>query len=280
MRIGDILGERIKEERKNKEWTVERLAEEASIAVGTVYNLERGDVNSRIETVESIANALDIPIYTLLGPATLAKTFSGVIHDPDEMLKHEKRVFEWEKNGKIRRVILPFFSVIHQTKEVALYIRKRGCYNYSPIEKEFTTKEIECFEETIEKRKRLVETPGHISLEIASEYEITKFARGEFEFKELNNKERYKQLDNIIKIVNEQIIPGVQIRVSKLPLYIMLALFGEEQVTIRGRGIYLDVSDKNISQSFLNNFTELWRKSLHGKDLLDFLKKQRDSISK
>jgi hypothetical protein len=99
--------------------------------------------------VEANADALDTTFPDLLGANDRAQTeiFSGVMHTPDDILKHEAEVFEWEREGTVRRMVLPFFSVIHQTDEFALYIRKNGCYNYSPMEGNFSPEQRQRFEE-------------------------------------------------------------------------------------------------------------------------------------
>jgi len=114
-------------------------------------------------------------------------------------------------------------------------------------------------------------------MEIASSFEVKKFVNGEVEFKALAPEERRKQLDHIISII-EKDIPNLQICVLEAPIYNMSALYGFENVTIRSRDIYFAIPDKRIGQLYARNFDNTWHNCLYGRDLIDFLKLQIDSI--
>lgn len=61
MNLPEIVGKRIREYRKQKNWTQEQLAEAASLHYSYIGGVERGDRNISLETLEKIAAALDIP---------------------------------------------------------------------------------------------------------------------------------------------------------------------------------------------------------------------------
>jgi transcriptional regulator with XRE-family HTH domain len=65
---------RITELRRTRGWTQERLAEESGIAVRTVQRVEGGN-DASLETLSSIARALEVPVRELFGAdgATLLK---------------------------------------------------------------------------------------------------------------------------------------------------------------------------------------------------------------
>ncbi|MNO66160.1 HTH-type transcriptional regulator SinR [compost metagenome] len=66
MNLPQIVGQRIREYRKQKNWTQEQLAEAASIHYSYIGGIERGDRNISLETLEKIAAALDITAGDLL----------------------------------------------------------------------------------------------------------------------------------------------------------------------------------------------------------------------
>ena len=283
-----LLGQEFKARRGRL--SVKKMSEEADVAENTIRETERGRGNPNIGTLEKIAEFFDTTVLDLVARNLLkTRVTPGTMETPKDVLSHEEKVLGWEQAGGIRRMILPFFSVIHQTKIVASYIRKYGCYNYSPLgdpsaRKTFApehTKVTEEFWDTIVKRKESFAQLG-LSQEIASGPEIIRFAKGEGEFDGLSSKQRRDQLDHVIEIVSEPNLSShTEIRVMEhLPIYIMIGLYGSSLVTIRGRGIYLEISDTETMMSFIRNFYYLWNQSLRGQALIDFLEKQREEYLK
>ena len=68
MNLPEIVGQRIREYRRQKNWTQEQLAEAASLHYSYIGGVERGDRNISLETLEKIATALDIPAGELFRP--------------------------------------------------------------------------------------------------------------------------------------------------------------------------------------------------------------------
>ncbi|MNO77617.1 HTH-type transcriptional regulator SinR [compost metagenome] len=68
MNLPVIVGKRIREYRKQKNWTQEQLAEAASLHYSYIGGVERGDRNISLETLEKIATALGIPAGELFRP--------------------------------------------------------------------------------------------------------------------------------------------------------------------------------------------------------------------
>ena len=62
----ELLGRRIRELRKKKGLTQERLAEKANVDVKYLGNIERGRENPTIGTLEKLANALSVKIHQIL----------------------------------------------------------------------------------------------------------------------------------------------------------------------------------------------------------------------
>lgn len=59
------LGRRIRQLRKQKEWTQERLSETCDISLKFLSNLERGVDSPSLDTLERLADALDVPLMEL-----------------------------------------------------------------------------------------------------------------------------------------------------------------------------------------------------------------------
>ncbi len=73
--IGKRLGQRIRELRTQRaeRWTQEDLAERARISVSFLSMIERGERVAHVETLASLADALDVP---------LSELFSGIDREP------------------------------------------------------------------------------------------------------------------------------------------------------------------------------------------------------
>jgi transcriptional regulator with XRE-family HTH domain len=63
------IGDRVRELRKARDWTIEDLAHAADVSVKTTSRLENGLVESRRSTVRKIAKALDVAEADILGAA-------------------------------------------------------------------------------------------------------------------------------------------------------------------------------------------------------------------
>ena len=63
--IAQIVGKRIRRYRTERKLTQEKLAELAGCHPTYVGQVERGEKNTTIETIEKIANALDVPLSQL-----------------------------------------------------------------------------------------------------------------------------------------------------------------------------------------------------------------------
>jgi transcriptional regulator with XRE-family HTH domain len=271
----------IRAECERRGWAPAELARHAHIAQGTAQSILRQDnANPGIATLDKVQQTLGISVEVAASGASLvhanADVFSGLISKSEDVRRHEARVLEWDVQAGLRHIILPFFSIMLQTDEVYLYIGRRGCYNYSAMQ---TSPEDDVSDllQIKKDREELLKGPRHASREIASAYEIRKFAEGLAEFADIDPKARRKQLDHVLEILNTRSLPGLDLRILDQPLYIMLGLYGD-RLTIRGRGIYLDLANEQIASQFHQNFLELWDQAMEGKELLGFLEAQRDKI--
>ena len=69
--VYDIIGDRVREERKRAGLTIERLAEKTGISTSFLAYIETKKKKASLETVEKLAKALRIPMSDLF------KTISG-----------------------------------------------------------------------------------------------------------------------------------------------------------------------------------------------------------
>lgn len=74
------LGEKIQTYRKNKGFTQRELAEKCHLATGTIQQYELGKRKPKIEQIQNIAKALDIPVEYLFGELTI-----GLMTEKDAM---------------------------------------------------------------------------------------------------------------------------------------------------------------------------------------------------
>lgn len=66
MSIKEKLAKRIKNLRQTKGLTQEKLSEKAGISISFLGGIERGTQSPTIETLDKIAQALDVPLKVLL----------------------------------------------------------------------------------------------------------------------------------------------------------------------------------------------------------------------
>ncbi len=66
MNTKELLGKRVRELRKKRGLTQERLAEKANVDVKFLGNIERGKENPTVGTLEKIAGALSVRLHQIL----------------------------------------------------------------------------------------------------------------------------------------------------------------------------------------------------------------------
>ena len=72
--ISNIVGERLRNYRRQKGWSQEVLAERAELHPTYIGQLERGEKNATLETVSKVAQALDISLGQLFENISLVET--------------------------------------------------------------------------------------------------------------------------------------------------------------------------------------------------------------
>ena len=87
----ELLGTRVRELRKARELTLERLAEKANVDVKYLGNIERGKENPTIGILEKLAGALSVKVYQILtfehelqGERLLRRRISQVLEKCDQ----------------------------------------------------------------------------------------------------------------------------------------------------------------------------------------------------
>jgi DNA-binding XRE family transcriptional regulator len=66
-RFQKAYGAVVKELRKRKEWSRERLARQADISYATLYKIEQGKANPMLTTMDNIAKALRTSVSRMFG---------------------------------------------------------------------------------------------------------------------------------------------------------------------------------------------------------------------
>lgn len=85
-----LLGKRIRELRKSKKMSIEKLAEKANLHTTYVGDIERGDANATISALVKIATALEVELYDLF-------VFSPLV-TKESLLERFKILIEDENN--------------------------------------------------------------------------------------------------------------------------------------------------------------------------------------
>jgi transcriptional regulator with XRE-family HTH domain len=73
--LGDIV--RKLRSDKTRNWTAKDLAKRAGVNKGTISNLEQGNLDPRLSTLESIAKAFDMDLWVLIRQASDPHSASG-----------------------------------------------------------------------------------------------------------------------------------------------------------------------------------------------------------
>jgi transcriptional regulator with XRE-family HTH domain len=89
IKSSDLVPARVRELRRRKGWSQEKLAEESGLSKDAVSRIERGDREPRLDTIEQIANAVGIPLSKLFDfgePAPRASARDEQIRSLDRSL--------------------------------------------------------------------------------------------------------------------------------------------------------------------------------------------------
>lgn len=64
--VGETLGTRIRRARREKDWSLDRLARELGISKVSVWGWEAGKARPRMTTLEKLSEVLEIPLEVLV----------------------------------------------------------------------------------------------------------------------------------------------------------------------------------------------------------------------
>lgn len=112
IKLRHIIGERIKNKRKEKGWTQEKLAEKSGMHPTYVGKIERRDKSATLDSLEKVVNALDLSYVELfkdIQPSSNEYDKNHVLHQiinklnmksPDDQkaaLRLIDFMFEWKE---------------------------------------------------------------------------------------------------------------------------------------------------------------------------------------
>ena len=92
-----LLGQRIREQRKKKGWTMDKLAEKVNLSVNYVGDLERGVKTPSLETFIRIVEAFDVPADVLIRDAVAPASYVA----DDELSRKLSRLTPGQKKAAI-----------------------------------------------------------------------------------------------------------------------------------------------------------------------------------
>lgn len=107
------VGERIRRLRKEKGLSQEQLAERSGLHTNYVGQVERGEKNLTLETLEKIVSGLDVSLeelFRFLGPMERRDAMGEIVEllsersreDQAMVLEVLKTVLDWEQNKNMR----------------------------------------------------------------------------------------------------------------------------------------------------------------------------------
>ncbi len=89
------LGTRLRTLRRARGWTQEQLAERAGLSYKFIGEIERGQSNPTLETLVALAQALDLDVVDLLGPAETRPGPPDVYAIPGRQLARVREAVAW-----------------------------------------------------------------------------------------------------------------------------------------------------------------------------------------
>lgn len=102
--MSDInIGEKISQIRKNKDLSVRKLAELSNVTASMLSQIERGNANPSVNSLKSIASALDVPLFTFF-------TSEVVKEDLIVRKNNRKKVILPESDDVIYELLAPGIS--------------------------------------------------------------------------------------------------------------------------------------------------------------------------
>lgn len=74
-----FIGERVRSLRKAKGWTLKELASMSGVSAPFLSEFERGEKGAQVDTIENIAEALEVPLSLLVDKEVDDEHFGDVI---------------------------------------------------------------------------------------------------------------------------------------------------------------------------------------------------------
>lgn len=112
MNLRNIIGQRIRDKRKEKGWTQEELAEKTGMHPTYVGKLERGEKGATIDSLEKIVNALDVTfeeLFKYIQPSTTESDENPILWQIVDVLN--------SKNINDQKAVLKFIDFMFEWKE-------------------------------------------------------------------------------------------------------------------------------------------------------------------
>ncbi len=98
METKDLLGRRLRELRKKKGLTLERLGETAGLDVKYLGGIERGRENPTVATLEKLAGALSVKVHQIL-------SFEHEIHGERQLRRRITQILEKCDEKELQTII-------------------------------------------------------------------------------------------------------------------------------------------------------------------------------
>ena len=96
------LGDRVRELRQAKEWTMERAANQAGLARSTFSKIENGQMSPTYDALKKLAEGLEISVPQLFTPPSKGRANGRMVVTKTEDAKHAATA-TYEHEGTVRR---------------------------------------------------------------------------------------------------------------------------------------------------------------------------------
>jgi transcriptional regulator with XRE-family HTH domain len=115
MKLSDVLGERLRNLRKEKKWTQKYVANQLDMSVPAISKIESGDTDINFSRLQQIAHIYDLTTVELLESGRKQLTFSAA-----ELQSVNKKLIEYDNT-----VILLQSKIIYLYEQMQQVARNR-----------------------------------------------------------------------------------------------------------------------------------------------------------
>jgi transcriptional regulator with XRE-family HTH domain len=264
------------------------LARRLGINRDLMLKYETGDRAISPESLAKIVKELDVSIDSLF---EVSPDLSAVPVDvgveigtyPVSTVAQERNYFideelilDLEKQCVIHRIVRPFFSAVLRIEEVKLEIEKAFHQSFKQIITEEQNRDIIKWHRV---RQNEFLDGGYTLYQILSKDTLINFAKGtSFYAQKFSPEIRKRQFEFVIELIDNY---PLQLNLGISEFFIVeYGIYDDDRLLIQTYNNFLIIKETQIIQQFLNEFAILWRNSIQGVGVKNFLQEQIEEIKR